>query len=87
MLKNKILAFGFEATPVLLGVGYIIGPRIAGVMLAGAGLGWWVLIPIIHYFGSFATEAIAPGTIPVEPILRRTRNQASSDPVSLINER
>ncbi len=41
---------GMEVTPELLGVGYIIGPRIAGLMLGGAVLGFLVLVPTISYF-------------------------------------
>ncbi|HYH15628.1 MAG TPA: OPT/YSL family transporter, partial [Flavisolibacter sp.] len=36
-----------EITPEYLGVGYIIGPRIAGVLVAGGVLGWLVLIPLL----------------------------------------
>lgn len=44
-------AISIDATPSLLGVGYIIGPRISGFLFAGGILGWWVIIPIIHMFG------------------------------------
>ncbi len=46
--------------PTLLGVGYIIGPRIAGLMMGGGVLSYLVLIPIIKFFGSSATGPIAP---------------------------
>ncbi|MDH4092297.1 MAG: OPT/YSL family transporter, partial [Cyclobacteriaceae bacterium] len=36
-----------EITPEYLGVGYIIGPRIAGVLVAGSVLAWWAMIPLI----------------------------------------
>lgn len=36
-----------EITPEYLGVGYIIGPRIAGVLVAGSVLAWWALIPLL----------------------------------------
>ncbi len=36
-----------EITPEYLGVGYIIGPRIAGVLVAGGILSWFVLIPLL----------------------------------------
>jgi len=39
-------AIGFELTPIFLGVGYLIGPRIASFMLLGGALGWSVLIPL-----------------------------------------
>lgn len=36
-----------EITPEYLGVGYIIGPRIGGVLVAGSVLAWWVVIPLL----------------------------------------
>jgi putative OPT family oligopeptide transporter len=39
-----------EITPEYLGVGYIIGPRIAGEMFSGGVLSWLVLIPLISLF-------------------------------------
>jgi putative OPT family oligopeptide transporter len=54
-----------EISPELLGVGYIIGPRIAAVMCAGGVLAYLVLIPAIKFFGSAATGILAPGTMPI----------------------
>ncbi|PYS78550.1 MAG: peptide transporter, partial [Acidobacteria bacterium] len=48
-----------------LGVGYIIGPRIASIMCAGGVLAYLVLIPAIKFFGSGMTTALAPGTVPI----------------------
>ncbi len=56
---------GFELSPILLGVGYLIGPRIAAVMLAGGVLGWVVLIPLFHYFGSQTEIVLYPGSVPL----------------------
>ena len=39
-----------EITPEYLGVGYIIGPRIAAEMFSGGVLSWLVLIPLISLF-------------------------------------
>jgi OPT family oligopeptide transporter len=36
-----------EITPEYLGVGYIIGPRIAGVLVSGSVLAWWAMIPLM----------------------------------------
>ena len=49
----------------MLGVGYIIGPRIASIMCAGGVLAYLVLIPAIKFFGEAATGVIAPGTVPI----------------------
>src|SRR5216117_3855944 len=54
-----------EISPELLGVGYIIGPRIASIMCAGGVLAYLVLIPAIKFFGSGMTVPLAPGTIPI----------------------
>lgn len=54
---------GAEVTPALLGVGYVIGPRIAGIMMAGGALGWLVLIPLIKMLGSSLTEPLYPATM------------------------
>ncbi len=51
--------------PVLLGVGYIIGPRIASLMCAGGVLSYLVLIPAIKFFGEHVTGAVPPGTMPI----------------------
>src|SRR5687767_7336872 len=57
---------GVEVNPALLGVGYVIGPRIASIMCAGGVLAYLVLIPAIAYFGGGETTgAIAPGTEPI----------------------
>jgi putative OPT family oligopeptide transporter len=47
-----------EVSPELLGVGYIIGPRIAGYLFAGGTLAYLVLIPAIKLFGSGLTQPI-----------------------------
>jgi len=44
-----------EITPEYLGVGYIIGPRIAGVLVSGGVLSWLVLIPLLSAFVPDAT--------------------------------
>ena len=54
-----------EISPELLGVGYIIGPKIAAVMCAGGALAYLVLIPLIKFFGEGMTGPLAPGTIPI----------------------
>lgn len=54
-----------EISPALLGVGYIIGPRIASIMCAGGVLAYLVLIPAIKFFGEHAVNAIAPGKVPI----------------------
>ncbi len=54
-----------EATPEYLGVGYIIGTRVAGVIFAGGVFSWLVLMPAIYFFGKALPGPVYPGTIPI----------------------
>jgi putative OPT family oligopeptide transporter len=54
-----------EISPALLGVGYIIGPRIASIMCAGGVLAYLVLIPAIKFFGEGSTAILPPGAVPI----------------------
>lgn len=58
----KGAAVGADVLPALLGVGFIIGPKISAYMLAGAILGWFGYIPLIALFGETATAPIFPAT-------------------------
>lgn len=55
--------FGYEISPLFLGVGYLVGLRIALVMFAGGAFGYWVIIPIINAFAG--SNVVFPGNIPV----------------------
>src|SRR5450830_609472 len=55
-------SIGAEISPELLGVGYIIGPRIAATMAAGGVLSYLLLIPMIKFFGDSLTTVLSPGT-------------------------
>ncbi len=50
-----------EVSPALLGVGYIIGPYIGGLMAGGGALSYLVLIPMIKFFGEGLSTPLAPG--------------------------
>jgi len=54
-----------EVTPEYLGVGYIIGPRVAGVLFSGGVFSWLVLMPLIYFFGKEINHPIYPGTVPI----------------------
>lgn len=56
---------GVEVNPALLGVGYIIGPRIGSIMCAGGVLAYLVLIPAIKFFGEHVVGVVPPGTMPI----------------------
>src|SRR5437667_2140977 len=55
-------SISIENNPALLGVGYIIGPRISSIMVGGGVLSYLVLIPAIKYFGGGWTTPLAPET-------------------------
>jgi putative OPT family oligopeptide transporter len=56
----KKAKLGGEPTPALLGVGYILGPRIAAIMVAGGLLSWLGIIPLIAYFGENLNLPLLP---------------------------
>ena len=43
-----------------MGVGYVIGPRIAGTMFAGGVLSWLVLLPLLSILGAAITDPFPP---------------------------
>ena len=55
-------SISIENNPALLGVGYIIGPRISSIIAGGGVLSYLVLIPAIKYFGSGWTTPLPPET-------------------------
>ena len=61
----KTGSIGAEVSPELVGVGYIIGPRIAYTMAAGGVLASLLLVPMIKFFGELATVPLSPATIPI----------------------
>lgn len=58
-------SFRAEITSEYLGVGYIIGPRIAGTIFAGGVFSWLVLMPAIKFFGEALAEPLYPSTVPI----------------------
>ena len=62
-LKGEI---GMEVYPALLGVGYIVGPKISSYMFVGSLIGWMALIPMICLFG--ADTILYPGTDTISAI-------------------
>ncbi len=59
-------SFRAAITSEYLGVGYIIGPRVAGTLFAGGVISWLVLMPAIRFFGSLAPNVpLYPSTVPI----------------------
>ena len=61
----KGAAIRADVTPEYLGVGYIIGIRVAAIMLAGGVFSWLVLMPAIVFFGKHLSGPLYPGTVPI----------------------
>jgi len=59
LLKAQI---GMKMSAALFGVGYILGPRIASIMVAGGLLSSLVIIPGIAYWGADRAEPFFPET-------------------------
>ena len=55
-------SFQANTTTEYFGVGYIIGPRIAGVIFSGGVFAWLVVMPAIKFFGSKLSVNLYPGT-------------------------
>jgi len=53
---------GFDISAALFGVGYILGPRIAAIMVGGGLLSWLVIIPVIAYWGEGRLTPLYPET-------------------------
>jgi len=59
-------SFRIDATSEYLGVGYIIGSRVAGILFAGGIISWFVVMPAIKFYGQLAGNTpIYPSTIPI----------------------
>ena len=59
-------SFRVNITSEYLGVGYIIGPRVSGILFAGGIISWLVMMPAIKFYGQMAGGTpIYPSTIPI----------------------
>src|SRR3989475_5119935 len=59
-------SFRATITSEYLGVGYIIGPKVAGILFAGGVISWLLVMPAIQFFGQLAGNTpIYPSTIPI----------------------
>jgi putative OPT family oligopeptide transporter len=57
------LVFKLDSLSSILGIGYIIGLRYTAIIAAGSLLSWFLLVPLIAFFGQYIpAEIIAPGT-------------------------
>jgi putative OPT family oligopeptide transporter len=54
---------GMDISAALFGVGYILGPRVASIMVGGGVLSWVVIIPAIAYWGEGRPDPLYPETV------------------------
>ncbi|KDR96609.1 putative oligopeptide transporter, OPT family [Peptoclostridium litorale DSM 5388] len=64
----KDAAIGADVLPALLGVGFIIGPKISAYMLSGAVISWFGLIPLISNIGSIGEVVMYPASVPISEL-------------------
>ena len=59
-------SFRAAITSEYLGVGYIIGPKVSGILFAGGLVSWLVIMPAIKFYGQLAGDMpLYPSTIPI----------------------
>lgn len=59
-------SFRANITAEYLGVGYIIGSRVSGILFAGGIISWLVIMPAIKFYGQLAGDTpIYPSTVPI----------------------
>lgn len=63
-------AMSFDMLPSLLAVGFIIGLRTSAIMVAGSLLGWFVIIPLIHFLGQNMQGIVSPATIAMSEVIK-----------------
>ncbi len=68
-----------DISPEYLGVGYVIGPRIAGIMFAGGVLSWLVLLPLLSILGAYIN-------VPLPPIHPNFANNPATNQPFLLSE-
>jgi putative OPT family oligopeptide transporter len=68
-----------DISPEYMGVGYVIGPRIAGTMFAGGVLSWLMLLPLLSILGSYIR-------VPFPPIHPNFANNPATGMPFLISE-
>ena len=71
-----------DITPEYLGVGYIIGPKIGGVLVAGSVLAWWAIIPLLSTLVPFESVANQLVTLGYLADINTAGGKGGWDPVS-----
>ncbi|RME01590.1 MAG: oligopeptide transporter, OPT family, partial [Calditrichaeota bacterium] len=61
--------------PALLGVGFIVGPRVSSVLFSGAVLGWWLLVPLAIFLNPSLTQNLQPNQSMIDLAFDVWKNQ------------
>ncbi|MEO8378608.1 MAG: oligopeptide transporter, OPT family [Acidobacteriota bacterium] len=56
---------GFDATPFILGLGYVMGLRSSMILVAGGIVANFVFVPLVYFIGNRFPDAVYPGLIPI----------------------
>ncbi len=59
---------GADSSTALLGVGFVLGPRIAAIMFGGGALAWLVFIPAIKLFAGDSPHPVFPAQVPISEL-------------------
>ncbi|HUR81602.1 MAG TPA: oligopeptide transporter, OPT family [Thermoanaerobaculia bacterium] len=62
--RTKIV-LGFDATPFILGLGYVMGLRSSMILVAGGIVANFVFVPLVYFVGQHFPNAVYPGTLPI----------------------
>jgi len=76
LTERTRIFFAFDATPFILGLGYVMGLRSSMILVAGGVVSNFVLVPLIYFIGKGFPTAVYPGEIPIgemTPVLIFTR--------------
>lgn len=65
-IKSFGTGFGMDVLPALASVGYICGKKISSYMMAGGVLGWFLAMPLIHFFGN--SSILPPASAPISEL-------------------
>ena len=65
-IKPLGTGFGMDVLPALGSVGFICGKKVSAYLLSGGMLGWFLIIPLMHFFGG--TNIFPPGNAPLSEL-------------------
>mgnify|MGYP006278614445 CR=1 FL=1 len=58
LAQDAKLLFSLNVGAAVMGLGYIVGLKFAAIIAAGSFVSWFVLVPMVHYFGQDLTMVV-----------------------------